>query len=62
MMKCIYHYIIIQTLFTAVKILCACPIHPSSQLPWMFSVYSNPFSGPKYSILLMEKLQYRLVT
>ena len=32
-MTCIYHYSIIQSIFTALKILCAPPIHPSLPPP-----------------------------
>ena len=34
-MTCIYHYSIIQSIFTALEVLCAMPIHPSFPLnPW----------------------------
>ena len=32
-MKCIYHYSIIKSIFTALKILCTLPVHPLSPEP-----------------------------
>ena len=48
MMTCVHHYRNIQSSFTALKTLCASPIHPSLPKPWHSLIF---LLSPKFRLL-----------